>query len=277
MKPHEDPRKPLNTIIENDRQLIRTFGFIANLILSLWDNSKNILGNTNTKKFFNKTNKLAYHNLCTRLTSLTGPLLGLGMKFCIKSMRPNKTSLSTAFDRMRKDIRLRYLFAGEDNNNFNPRLYIKSEWEPEDASNNIEQRIGKFEQVLTSTRHDILSNTYHSTNLSIQEHYLLKLLTRHPDFVVVNSDKNLGPAIIEQEEYVRYMLKEHICNGVTYTQLTETETQSKLVTTAEKIEQLVLFEHASDVLKNEIEYFKQGIRLRYHIPQRYGSAKIHKM
>ena len=128
-------------------------------------------------------------------------------------MQPDKNSLSTAY-----------------NNNFNPSLYIKSEWDPKDASNNIEQRIGEFEQLLTSTRHDILSNTRPSANLSIQENYLLKLFTRHPEFAVVNSDKNLGPVIIVQEEYIRYVLKEHLCNGVTYTQLTETEAQSELAT-----------------------------------------------
>ena len=44
-----------------------------------------------------------------------------------------------------------------------------------------------------------------------------------------------------------------------------------------QIEQIVLFEHASEVLENEIEYSKRGICLCYRIPQLYGSAKIHKM
>ena len=47
------------------------------------------------------------------------------------------------------------------------------------------------------------------------------------------------------------MLKEHLCNGVTYTQLTETVAQSELAATASKIEYLVLFEYAADVLENE--------------------------
>ena len=87
---------------------------------------------------------------------------------------------------------------GSKDIDFGPRLYIKSKWDPDNTSQGIEKRIDKFEQVLVSIRTDILYNTHPSTNLSSQEHFLLKLLTQHPDFVTVNTDKNLGPAIIER-------------------------------------------------------------------------------
>ena len=171
-----------------------------------------------------------------------GPLLGLGLKFCIKSMQPDKDSLSIAFNRMRRDVRLKYIFAGEENDDkdFNARLYIKSEWDPDDACYDVENRINKFEQVLTDSRNDILANTRPSTNLSLRKLRLLKILTKHPDFVIVNSDKNLGPAIIEREEYVKYILKEHLCNGITYEQLTEDKANSELIATIDKLEQLVI-------------------------------------
>ena len=78
--------------IENDKNLQRTFGFIANPSYSKWENATNILRNTPISKYYNKTNNLAYHNLCTRLTPPNGigSLLGLGLKFCIKTMRPDK-------------------------------------------------------------------------------------------------------------------------------------------------------------------------------------------
>ena len=155
-----------------------------------------------------KNNNLAYHNLCSHLTPPTviGSLLGLGLEFSIKTMRPDKDSLLKACDRMRRDVRLKYYFAREHGNDkFNPRFYIKSEWDPDNASSDIQKQIDKFEQGLTFIQRDILNNTRPSNNLSLQEHFLLKLLNHHLDFIIVNTDKNLGPAIIERAEYIKWM------------------------------------------------------------------------
>ena len=266
-------------LIENDRKLLNTFSFIANPEISGWENSKKVLGDTRPQKYFNKTNKLAYHNLCTTLAppSGLGPLLGLGMKFCIKSMKPNLKSLPLAFERLRRDMRLRYNFAGEENLEFNPRLYIKSTWEPPDACPQIERRLDKLEKVLTSARDEILKSTHPSSNLSIQNLHNLRLLTRNPEFIVVETDKGLGPAVIERETYVRYILNEHLNNGYTYEQLSAETALEVMSDLLQEIEQLVCFEYANDISDNEDTYFKRGLRQNHRIPQFYGLAKIHKV
>ena len=84
--------------------------------------------------YYSKMNTNAFHNLCTTTAPPPniGNLLSLGLKYCIKTPYPKKNSLTDAFTRFRRDIRLRYFFEDneEDNNPldpFNPSLYIKSD------------------------------------------------------------------------------------------------------------------------------------------------------
>ena len=132
------------------------------------------------------------------------------MKFCIKTPYPRKDSLDKAFERFTRDIRLRYFFTDNEEEDFNPSLYIKSEWKPPIASNDIEVRISKFQKLLASTRKEILRNTYSSSNLNPSQLYLLDWLKDNPKFIILDTDKNLGPSIIEREDYIKAMLEQHL-------------------------------------------------------------------
>ena len=89
-----------------------------------------------THTYFNRLKTNSYHNLCTKLTPPDGIglLLGLGLKFCIQSRRPNSISIDNTINRFTRDIRLKYIFAGQEEENvhqkntFNNKLYIKSDW-----------------------------------------------------------------------------------------------------------------------------------------------------
>ena len=116
-----------------ERQLHDTYGFTADPEKEIWQNINIRLGNLTTTEYFNKILQSSYHNLCTYLTPQPrlGLLLGLGLKFCIKYNTPPKYLLTNAMERMKRDVRLKYLFAGKTNNSdFNKKLYIKSDWEP---------------------------------------------------------------------------------------------------------------------------------------------------
>ena len=174
----EDNRPASNShylMIENDYKIRNTFGFIASPTLPLLDNTKLVLKNMTQKEYFSKINTNSYHNLCTSSSSplVMGSLLDLGMKFCIKTPYPRKNSLDKAFERFTRDTRLRNFFAYNKEKDFNPSLYIKSEWEPPIASTDIEVRISKFHKLLYSTRKGILRNTYSSRNLNLSQLYLL--------------------------------------------------------------------------------------------------------
>ena len=115
-----------------------------------------------TNEYFDKINQSSCHNLCTYLPPppRLGALLGLGLKICVKYKTPSKDSLKNAMDRMQRDVRLKYSFAGESiNKDYNKKLYIKPNWEPPQANADIENRLEKFQKELTSTRKDIIINT----------------------------------------------------------------------------------------------------------------------
>ena len=123
--------------------------------------------------YFKKMNKNAYHNLCTSLSPPPGisSLLGLGLKFCIKTPAPQKDSLDKTFERFRRDVRLKFFFADTEDvindEDFNPHLYIKSDWIPPEADGNIEDRMTTFQKKLTSTRNNIILDTCTSSNLTL--------------------------------------------------------------------------------------------------------------
>ena len=90
----------------------------------------------------------------------------------------------------------------EEREDFNPSLYIPSDWISHLASNGIKTRITDFHNLLASTRRDILCSTHSSTNLTPSQLYPLDWLKDHPKFIILNTDKNIGPAIMEREKYI---------------------------------------------------------------------------
>ena len=243
--------------LKGEREIRSSFGFIANPSSTIWENTKSVLGKTLSKKYFNQITNTAHHNLCMSLTPPNGigTLLGLGMKFCLKLARPNKMLLASAFERLRKDIRLRHIFGGdedkgEDNNStYNPKLYIKSEWQPDAVSANIEKRVDQFEVTLTAAHESIIRNTQPSSNLSILQQKHLKTSRNNPDFIILDSDKNIGPCIVERDTYIKNVLVEHL-NTKTYKQISKDEATKMLDELLEEIKDL-LFEHETDIDDSE--------------------------
>ena len=120
--------------IKHDKQLFTSFGFKSNPNLSKWINLKQVLAEMRTTTYYARNNTSSYHNLCSTITppDNIGSLLGLGLKFCIKNRRPDEKSIHEGIERMQRDIRIKYLFAGveeeENEDDYNKKLYIKSSW-----------------------------------------------------------------------------------------------------------------------------------------------------
>ena len=171
------PKYIEQSILRNsDKQLYDTYGLIADPELDIWKNISIRLRNITTTEYFNKLTRSSYHNLCTYLTPPPGlgALLGLGLTLCIKYKTPPKEPLMNEMERMKRDIRLKYLFAGETNiNDFNKKLYIKSDWDPTQANADIENRLEQLEEELTAIHKDIISNTQLSSNLNPAQRILL--------------------------------------------------------------------------------------------------------
>ena len=91
-------------------------------------------------------------------------------------------------------------------------------------------------------------------------------------------DKNLGPAIMERDEYIRFSLKEHLLNKNNYTQLDDTIAEQHLMQMKEDTCSLFV-EYANKLSKHDTKYFRDFILklpTQLRIPQYYGMPKVHK-
>ena len=69
-------------------------------------------------------------------------------------------------------------------------------------------------------------------NLSREQHKLMKLLLQSDDrFIVCQTNKNLGPAILERDAYIKLTLKDHLSDRSTYQLLSKEESATILTTT----------------------------------------------
>ena len=88
----------LDTQLNNDinyninNACLREFGFIPNLNLSIHQNIINVVGDMTPHHYLIRPTKATYHNFCQNenLPSGTEGLIGLGLKFCLESPRPNQ-------------------------------------------------------------------------------------------------------------------------------------------------------------------------------------------
>ena len=103
-------------------------------------------------------------------------------------------------------------------------------------------------------------------------------LQDHTEFIVFNTDKNLGPAIIERERYIQYAWKDHLCDTNTYKQLSKKEAYKKVTSIMNDIE---FFTHKfkSSLEKHEITYINRLLQKTNYdnaYSYMYLLAKIHK-
>ena len=140
--------------------LYKRYGFVPNPSLPPWENYKIHLGKTPLKIYFNRITNKDYHNLCrsTQPPSNAGKLLGLGLNFCVQKRNVDPTTTNTTMERLRRDTRLKFIFAETSDPEFEEdyaiykKLYIKSDWPSPPAFKNVEDRLVAIENLLIKER-----------------------------------------------------------------------------------------------------------------------------
>jgi len=226
-----------------------------------------------------KPRQSSFHNLCSASTTIPPTLhslLGLGLNFC-----PTPTT-TTPLDqvelkRFTKDYRRRILFANGPELESDSILYVKNtQWEPSiPESTTLHTRASIFE--------DSIHNMFYKRqkarpNLLPLQEQAIRWLLDHPELIVMSTDKNLGPAIIEREEYVRLAYRDHLSDTNTYRQLTSAEATANLSRVASEIEAFTITFQCS-VPANDLKYILH--RTHATVPGNEASfmyllAKIHK-
>ena len=216
---------------------------------------------------------MACHNLCTDLQPPANYrlLLGLGLNFC---PRPRLTTfnISEHTARFRRDLYLKMYFAHMPREQA-PTLYARSTWSPDPALIDAELRartshfLSRLAMIFTRPRSP-------PSLLPCQRH-LINLLKTSNTLMVVMTDKNLGPAIIERHVYIRRCFTDHLQDTTTYQFLTTPQADGRIKAIKQ---QLIRFinQHSDSLSKTETKFIRKSMDVKDPYSHFYLTFKIHK-
>ena len=227
------------------------------------------------KNYLRDPSNMAYHNLCSRLQVPIGikRLLGLGHKYCIERTRPH-VKISKGVYRLTRAVRIRYHLGNgdEDEDSYNPNLYVASDWQPPLIPNaNMEARLMKFSDELDVLFKNNRARSNYKTNLSKFQYNMMQEMRQDRRFIICLTDKNLGPAILERDVYINRALQDHLLKPANYQQLDPDRAKIMMNDTNEQLK--ALYGKLGGTLnKAERTYFKRS-RIKkepeYQTPQFY--------
>ena len=247
--------------------------------------------------YFNRPTHMAFHDLTTRLKPPANlrSLLGLCLKF-IPTPRYN-TPWSVFRDhslpRFDRSLRLKAFFAHRHNgtdliddpaafanlpdieDDYNPRLHVPSDWYPPDGCRHPAQLVERFARFSLALR-ALVHKKRSRPNLLPHQRRALQHLRAQRDFLVINCDKNLGPAIIERDEYIKLVIRDHLSDADTYRRLSPVEADIVAKAIVRLFDDWYRL-RAKDLTKEECTF------LSYHrahytsvFSTFYATAKVHK-
>ncbi len=201
----------------------------------------------------------------------TEKLLGLGLKYCVAPSKPY-ICIKDCIKKLAYRIRTKQYLLTENRQSereYIPQIYVKlKNWHPPPASLNIENRITAFEKHLKETVMINNNKTQKYINLTPTQKNTLRELQHSDEFIILPTDKNLGPSIMNRDTYITQVFEEHLLTR-SYTQLSEPTAKQRLSNT----QQLLVnnFEaHRHELSQPEIEYFTRSFKTHHRTPIFYG-------
>ena len=235
--------------------------------------------NTSIHAIFNQPKTQQFHCLVRNKKDLPPlrSLLGLGLNF---NLTPNQgtKNIREQLRKFEENYYRRIMFSNCPNelDKKIPKLYVKNEmWMPDFPHSNDLFRRGRcffksisraFRKKLGKPKQSLLPNQV----------IALRWLLAHPEYIILNCDKNLGPAIMDRDMYLDYAYKDHLSDKNTYEQLTEFQSKMRLKSIHDKI--MIFTEIFISVSDDEITFIERllaqikgdGVSFMYLL------AKIHK-
>lgn len=183
--------------------------------------------------YFARPSNYAFHDLRTDKSSGSIPknihtLLGLGLKFCpTPRYTTTKTTIQNTLSRHQRDLWLRHYFKKKDtvlSEDYNPRLYVKSKWIPPpwEIHGELTRRFKEFGSLFLT----LFKSKRGRSNLLPHQRDALQSLQASTDVLIVQCEKNLGPACIEIKRYIELAFQDHLNNATTYKSLNCFEIQN---------------------------------------------------
>ena len=98
-------------------------------------------------------------------------------------------------------------------------------------------------------------------NISTNQEHLLDLLHNNPEFIVIDTDKSLGPATMERREYIQAVLVEHLINS-TYKKVSFDKATFTLKDFKWELYEITRYGHERELINSEKFYFGKEIEKR---------------
>lgn len=205
-------------------------------------------------------------------------LLGLSLKFCPNSTTNDSwtTFEDKSWQRLDRDINVKASFSGgiEDDSDYNRKMYVRSNYNPRHHTT-FDVRLRKF-KLKHSFRDLYTERRFMKPNLDYLQRRALRSLQKRGDLLVVQCDKNLGPALILRKDYVNLIFRDHLSNTSIYEQITE---RAKTATIDAIRRALRIF-----YKRHKIVFDKKEYRFLLHhlannktpLPCFYATMKVHK-
>jgi hypothetical protein len=219
------------------------------------------------------------HNLCHDVQPPIGTksLLGLGLKFCVVSPKPTYNIKECVKKLAYRICTKQYLLSNKQptNTEYIPQIYKKlKNWYPPPASLTIENKITDFEKQLKQSATTNNNKIQPYINLTPFQKKTKRELIHSNEFIILPTDKNLGPSILNRDDYIRQVLQEHLLSP-TYMHLAEIIASQRLAETKQLL--INSFETYRHLLSQpEIDYFTRSFQEHHRIPIFYGMPKVHK-
>ena len=205
------------------------YGFCADYTKAHWQNKIDYILQLPKSIFTSIITNKTCHNYCDpRPIMPTGvpSILGLGLKFCIKTPRP-ANKLKATITRFETDVRrIDWIRNNPPETepgeiSYIPELYIKGDWEPPSAGRDVEAALSAFTTALRTEQ--ARYNVRTLSNLTPRQWNYIQSLRSNLRFIIIEADKNLGGCILLRDTYISRAISEHLSNRAVYQLLTAQE------------------------------------------------------
>ena len=115
-----------------------------------------------------------------------------------------------------------------------------------------------FANALEARKKYHAATAYKSWNLSRPQREAWKRIVSDRRFIIVMSDKNLGPVIMERDTYMSRVMSDHLGNPEVYSRLEAEEAITRMKTVRLELEDLFQYEYAFSLTKGMKTYFKRA-------------------